>query len=497
MKRISYWAMLCGLFLTAACSGGGDDPTPKPEPTPTPPDTTHTNPDKVLTVEFLPYLSAPTRATDTQFENGDRIGVWAVESTGADYRGIIGEPHNNYANNVMYVYNGNRFTPYNAGIEVQEGKKFYYTAVYPYQQSAARTFDFDVRADQRPAGAYTASDLCTASTEATGESLVNLRFSHRLVKIVINLTGDGWNSSDITVRLKNVQTRASVDLNKLDFTATGNRTDIYCAENGTHSFKVILPPQTIAQSEKLAVVTMNGVDYTIDTQSAQEYRSGKSYEYNFNLDSPSSEVVIFTGDINPWNVDERINDVVPEDIQDRMGPYIPIYKGNTPPNIEGTVFVNPFSCVYCQDQGQGGYDPGTVVQSSYIRFSNQNSIYNTIDIDQTNADGTDTSTGAGAFISGTGNNFTAYFNTVGQTDGISTKTALVISGTRTSGGISNLRYAFVMVEKGADPNNQLMKEGIFRVFQDQDEFSEYTQWPTTRKGVKANRSASKTLFSAQ
>ena len=48
--------------------------------------------------------------------------------------------------------------------------------------------------------------------------------------------------------------------------------------------------------------------------------------------------------------------------------------------------------------------------------------------------------------------------------------------TKLSSGISNLYYAFIMVEKGSDPNHDLMEEGIFRVFKDKDGLSVNTTW---------------------
>lgn len=481
--------LLSGLLMMSACGGGSDDPVvtpPTPGPTTpiTPSDTTQNGggdtPDVQTRgiVSFLPSLTAMTRATDTQFETGDKIGVFAVKASAGDNRAVLANKGSNYADNVVYTYGSGKFTSTN-GIEIPGDAKLFYTAVYPYTTTAANAFTFEVSGNQATAGAYTASDLCTANTDATDAKEVELKFGHRLSKIVFNLIGDGWTGNDFTVKIKNVMTKASVDLNSATFVGIGEKKDVVCAPNGTRSFKVIVPPQILGQGEKIITVAMNGAEYSLDTQSGLDWRSGKSYEYNFELVKTveGKELVLFTGDINPWNVDERINDVVPEEIQGKMGPYIPIYRGNKPPHIEGTVFVNPFAAVYCEDQGNGGYAPGTVVNSSYIRFSNQNTTYNTIDIDQTNEDGTSTSTGAGAFISGTGDNFTAFFNTVGQTDGISTKTALVISGTKTSGGIQNLKYAFVMVDKGNDPNSRLMAKGVFRVFEDQDAMSEYVSWP--------------------
>ena len=55
---------------------------------------------------------------------------------------------------------------------------------------------------------------------------------------------------------------------------------------------------------------------------------------------------------------------------------------------------------------------------------------------------------------------------------------MVISGTKSTSGIQNLQYAAIMVEKGDDPNNELMKEGVFRVFKDQDGLSINTSWPS-------------------
>ena len=79
--------------------------------------------------------------------------------------------------------------------------------------------------------------------------------------------------------------------------------------------------------------------------------------------------------------------------------------------------------------------------------------------------------GDGVFISGTGNDFTIFFNSIGVDHGIDTKIALVVSGTKTDNGIKDLYYAFVMVEKGDDPSGKLMAEGVFRVFKDEDGLS--------------------------
>lgn len=171
--------------------------------------------------------------------------------------------------------------------------------------------------------------------------------------------------------------------------------------------------------------------------------------------------------------------VVPPSVGDVLKPWMPIYDGVNPPNVEGTYYMDPAVAVYCEDQGRGGYDPGERVVSTYIQFMNQTG-YNTLEYREIQGSIASAS-GTGLFISGEGDNFTIYFDSEGQSDGIYVRTALVISGTKTPQGIKNLYYAFVMLEKGPDPYGELMDEGVFRVFKDQDGLSVNATWPSYAK----------------
>ncbi|MFV0328723.1 MAG: hypothetical protein ACK5M3_00440 [Dysgonomonas sp.] len=179
-----------------------------------------------------------------------------------------------------------------------------------------------------------------------------------------------------------------------------------------------------------------------------------------------------------------IEEIVPPKALAEMKPYITIYEGNTPPNIEGAYFLDPLETVFCQDYSEGhGFEPGKIVASQYIKFYNQNNATRTLEyMEKDRVDGAkNNAVGSGAFITGNNNNFTVYMNTEGTMKEIATKMAVVISGTKTSSGISNLQYAFVMVEKGDDPENELMKVGFFRVFKDKDGLASAVDWPTDSK----------------
>lgn len=181
--------------------------------------------------------------------------------------------------------------------------------------------------------------------------------------------------------------------------------------------------------------------------------------------------------------EKKIERVVPIEILEPMEPYIPIYEGENPPDIQGTYVIDPMEIVYDK---MGNYEPGyNNFSTLYFNISNQNFTTNTLDYREKeigNGGVASESEGNGAFVSGEGNNFTVFFNTTGVTHlenyDVDTTDALIISGTKTSDGIRDLHYAFVIVKKSADPDNRLMKEGDFRVFKDGDNWAETTSWPS-------------------
>ena len=177
--------------------------------------------------------------------------------------------------------------------------------------------------------------------------------------------------------------------------------------------------------------------------------------------------------------EERLNQVIPEELRDRMDDYIPIYDGSNPPNIEGEYIISPMEMTYDSD---GDYETGHEFLDTYIKFFNQDMINNTLDYQE--KEGSQEAVGKGCFISGEGNKFSVFFNTEGITRysyDINYKTALVISGIKTDYGIEDLYYAFVMVDKDSDPSHYIMEVGDFRVFRDGDGLSYENYWSSYAK----------------
>ena len=443
------------------------------------------------TSDEVTFYLAQTRATETQFQDGDVISISAVKApVGTELTEL--KASGNYADNVHYKYNGGlkRFEFVQESgkrlIELpKDGEGLAYYAVYPKQDKLAINGTFAVQKDQTDSTSVTASDLCTVYHPVSNERKVSLKFWHRLSRICVSI--DGVAGKTVTMTLKNRNLEASYDLNANTYVATGTRKgDIKMhAMAANRDFEAIFPPQTFNLGTDI-IVTIGGKEYNVTTTRATDtFYSGRQIAYPLEYISETDKIILkidpvpaeFGGSyIHPWNSDERLDEVVPSEIREKMDDYMPIYPGTNPPNIEGCYYIDPFETVYCEDQGNGGFDPGDLVVSYYCLFQNQNTSDNTIDF-YGMSDSEQSEQGNGAFISGSGNNFTAFFNTEGTSSGISTKTALVISGTKTSEGIKDIYYAFVMVEKGEDPENKLMKEGVFRVFHDQDGLAVNATWP--------------------
>lgn len=440
-------------------------------------------------VSFAPSINSLSRvsgvykvsgASSTNFDAGDEISVLAVEKTKSNDSGIL--LGTNYASNIKYTYSGTLFQSTTPITYPANKDSLFFHAVYPYQNSMTSTFTYKVKTEQNLNNQYTQSDLMTAVTSATTELTPVLKFNHRLSNIIVNLTFEQAPTSEVKVSFENVKRNVTADLNTDTYEGTGSSDSlVWAASNGTNSFKTILPPQTINKSTKVIVITVGSKTYELEAMDNITWKSGVQYEYNTTITKEGE--VKFTSEINPWGESTDIETTVPPQVLDSMKPYISIYSGNTPPNIENTYFIDPMITVYCQDEGKGGYAKGDTVTSTYIKFTNQDNTSKTIeyaDKSGTNA----ASTGKGAFISGTGNNFTVYLDTEGTSSGIYTKTALVISGTKTSTGIQGIRYAFVMVDKGDDPTNKLMDKGVFRVFEDSNGTALLSTWPENIKRLQ-------------
>ena len=168
------------------------------------------------------------------------------------------------------------------------------------------------------------------------------------------------------------------------------------------------------------------------------------------------------------------DDVMPDNPLD---PYMPIYDGDTPPNIEGCYVVSTcvleYSTLWYDDPGWDTF------VDHYVKFSNQDMVNNTVDYESAQfATYTSYDYSLDSYVSGKDNNFTVFFNIVGDYgDGVTTyKMAYAISGTISENGIIDYYDGFYLQEKN-DPYEQMVPVGTIRVFKDMDGLASRTAWP--------------------
>lgn len=411
-------------------------------------------------VSFSARIRSSTRATDLQFENGDSISVFA-SSTGS-----IEE--SNYAQNVCYEYVDNVFDSKHNLWYPSATQDLSFYAVYPYGDYTTPEFTFAINTDQREHSAYTASDLMTASAVGNNSEVVDLIFTHRMAKVVINLSSDSMPVGEQTVVAKGVKNYALANLKTNTFySVEGSVTDVIASTNGTNSFKLLLPPQTIVAGNEFIEITIGDKVFNWVVDRDLIFNSGVEYTYNLEI----KQNVLFTAQINPWGTPEDIKSVIPEEYLNILKPYITIHEGTTPPNIEGTYHITPNVLVI----DSVGSEPGYQFADDYIQFYGQTAD-NTINSRSTQLLG-DLSTSEGVFISGSGNDFTVYFNRYTTYDnGSWLVAAAIISGTLIDGVIYNYTNAFVILED-YDTVDQYLDTGAYRVICDGDYASLLTTWP--------------------
>lgn len=412
---------------------------------------------------FSASIMPTTRATDISFDQGDQISLYATDK-GSLYS-------NNYAQNVKYTYYDGLFTTQESLTYPDKNTTLAFYAVYPYGNYSTPEFEFIVKEDQSNYDSYTASDLMTASNTGRNEEVVDLTFNHNLTKIIINLSSENLPAGTQTVTLKNVYYKATANLSSNTFKATGRRTDIKASPNGTNSFKAIIPPQTIAKGELFAEITIGSDTYIWEVERDLIHSSGVEYVYNLTLQDSS---IKFRADINPWNESSDIQAVIPQEYIDLLSPYIPIYEGDTPPDIQGVWLTTPFEMYYDSE----GSD--AVFADAWFYFYDQRSD-NTISMKLTQNLG-DLSLGEGAFISGTGDNFTVYFNEyTTREDGSWMLSASLVSGTLSGSCIKNFKFGFIVIDT-YDPYEEMMKPGAYRIIEDADYYTYQSSWPLNTKG---------------
>lgn len=233
-------------------------------------------------VKFSTSIETGTRATDTHFEAGDRISVYAIKS---DANTIVG-------NNVRYRYD-NQFV--SAGFPIyypEDGTPLSFYAVFPYSPKMEKEYKFSVAEDQNTGENYNNSNLMTASTIETKELIPHLQFNHQMANILFSIQNnlEGLQISDVqlcqfaktvTYDIFNDQLLAVDSADVCDIT-TKFQDGYYMA---------LFPPQSKSKGQDLIYIKgwINGesVTFVEAVKKDIEFKAGYRYEYNITIDENS------------------------------------------------------------------------------------------------------------------------------------------------------------------------------------------------------------------
>lgn len=251
-----------------------------------------------------------TRATETAFESGDVIGLYATE-----YAGEVAAPlqiSGNWANNVATTYNGSVWTPAKK-IFWSENKMDVY-GYYPYMTpTSIDEHLWSVQLDQSTPetadalSGYEASDFLWA--KATGVEQTNgdvqLQFKHRCSKLVVKLV-KGPDYAGVLPTESELYIHSTVPTATLDFVNGAVVKDVY-GEMATikarrvddATFEAIIVPQRMETRRPFLEYIANGVSYLYE--STFIFKAGKLHTLELTINSNPDQIEIEVGgEVTDW-----------------------------------------------------------------------------------------------------------------------------------------------------------------------------------------------------
>ena len=205
------------------------------------------------------YLSPEpsTRATDTEFEKGDAIGVFAAARDDESVPAQL-HPSGNFADNKKYIFDGEKFVPdgESNSIFITSYPIDYY-AYYPYATvDNPLEFTFHVAADQEN---LTESDLMYASnTEGSGQNNIPLTFTHMLSKVIVPYDLESVEGDAMSATITKAYTGSIINLSTGEIKTMTDEgpQDIVMSKDTAASntiFTAIFPEQTFSASSPFIV----------------------------------------------------------------------------------------------------------------------------------------------------------------------------------------------------------------------------------------------------
>lgn len=282
MKKILTIASV--LLLALSCQKKGLDETPTR-----------------MDIRFIHPDAMATKATETEFEAGDKVGLYVVEAPAPL------QVSGNYVNNLQATYNGSQWTGESGLLwpSIENVCDIY--AYYPYMDVTSITATpFSVLLDQSEG--YGACDFLwgKVASQAYTVDAIPLQFNHKLSKVTLKLVKSdsyvGDLPTDAVFYVHSTVTDATVDLTTGSVTKDpyGTAQTITCHKIDDATYEAVIIPQRLSSRTPLFEMVANGVSYLVEGSS--NFKPGVNYTFNVTLNTSTESIRIeIGGEIENWN----------------------------------------------------------------------------------------------------------------------------------------------------------------------------------------------------
>lgn len=292
MKQINIYHIPCALALSLLW-GCTDDVTYKVE-------TVDSGQKEIRLQADIDQLNL-SRADDSGFADGDRIGIYAV-NFGADGNPGTLASTGNLADNVRFTFNEgtNSWTGDRQLYFKDESTLVDFYGYYPYMEAVdnVNAYPFSVARNQSTEASggklsgYEASDFLWGKTAGVTPStpIVTVTFRHILSSVQVTLIeGAGfdegeWASLDKSVIVSGTGRDALIDLATGTATLTGSRdnTGIIAADY-KENYRAVVIPQSVEAGEPLLDITVDGQSYQFRKTETMTYVPSKMHKFTIEV----------------------------------------------------------------------------------------------------------------------------------------------------------------------------------------------------------------------
>ena len=260
-----------------------------------------------------------TKATATNFEPGDCIGVFSTVYDGDTPRPL--QVSGNWINNEAVTFDGTDWTPARKMIWSEDTQDVY--AYYPYVGTipSIDEYQFSVATDQTTEktgstlGGYEASDFLWAKAEGVSKSgdtpaPVTLNFKHACAKVIIQLVkGDDFSGTfpdDAQMFIHNTSPEGVFDFStgSVSKYLYGEAETIKCHRAPSSAdapvYEAIVIPQRIDSRRPFLEYYTGKISYLVED--TYNFRPGRCYTYTLTINSSPEQIVVsIGGTVEGWD----------------------------------------------------------------------------------------------------------------------------------------------------------------------------------------------------